>query len=117
MLCNATWRFKNFNIDNPEHESCRNAHRELQERIEALEDGVLQGLVEGILADTARPTPPVLHAHALTSVVSRLPWPPTQCDNDGRHRLRSSALLGALVAVVVPAAIWWIQRRRGHAAR
>jgi len=49
MLCNCTWRFKNFNIDHREIESCRDAHRELQARIESLEDDVVEGLVEGIL--------------------------------------------------------------------
>ena len=27
MLCNATWRFKNFNIDHREIAECRDAHR------------------------------------------------------------------------------------------
>ena len=29
-------RFKNFNIDNRDIEDCRDAHRELQERIDAI---------------------------------------------------------------------------------
>ena len=61
MLCNCSWRFKNFNIDHRELESCRNAHVELQERILALEDDMTAGFIEGILAelpDAPGPTGP-----------------------------------------------------------
>jgi Ser/Thr protein kinase RdoA (MazF antagonist) len=37
LLCNCAWRFKNFNLDHREVESCRDAYKELQKRIEDLE--------------------------------------------------------------------------------
>lgn len=49
MLCNATWRFKNFNIDHREIEECRNAHVELQERILTLENPELVSEVKAVL--------------------------------------------------------------------
>jgi hypothetical protein len=81
LLCNCTWRFKNFNIDHREMESCerapneplhrprsalqavfrilltppccvrpgRDAHCELQERIEGLEDDITIGQIEAVL--------------------------------------------------------------------
>jgi len=49
MLCNCTWRFKNFNIDHREIEGCRDAHRELQSRIESLEDDVVGGMVRKVI--------------------------------------------------------------------
>lgn len=36
LLCNASWRFENFNIRHREIESCRTAHQELVERYNAL---------------------------------------------------------------------------------
>ena len=38
MLCNCAWRFKNFNVDHPELVSMKDAHVELQQRIEALHE-------------------------------------------------------------------------------
>ena len=49
MLCNCTWRFKNFNIDHRDLESCRDAHVELQQRIEALEDDMTAGFVDDLI--------------------------------------------------------------------
>jgi len=49
MLCNATWRFKNFNIDHREIEECRDAHRELQARILQLEEPPVVAEVEALL--------------------------------------------------------------------
>ena len=38
MLCNCAWRFKNFNVDHPELVAMKDAHVELQQRIEALHE-------------------------------------------------------------------------------
>ena len=54
MLCNCSWRFKNFHIDHREIEECRDAYVELRERIEALEDDITMGVVEGVLAKVQR---------------------------------------------------------------
>jgi hypothetical protein len=54
LLCNCTWRFKNFNLDHREVESCRDAYRELQWRIEDLEQaervGEIDELVRAVMA-------------------------------------------------------------------
>ena len=39
LLCNCSWRFKNFNIDHRDVEDCRNAHVELWDRIKELNPG------------------------------------------------------------------------------
>lgn len=49
MLCNATWRFKNFNLDHREIEECRDAHRDLQSRILDLEKAEVILEVEALL--------------------------------------------------------------------
>lgn len=49
MLCNASWRFKNFNIDHREIEECRNAHIELQSRILELEQPQVVEQVNSLL--------------------------------------------------------------------
>ena len=58
MLCNCTWRFVNFNVENRQIESCLNAHVELQERIVALYDDITVAAVEGLLKTL--PTAPTL---------------------------------------------------------
>eukprot|EP00308_Calcidiscus_leptoporus_P021935 CAMPEP_0119357268 /NCGR_PEP_ID=MMETSP1334-20130426/5689_1 /TAXON_ID=127549 /ORGANISM="Calcidiscus leptoporus, Strain RCC1130" /LENGTH=352 /DNA_ID=CAMNT_0007371471 /DNA_START=39 /DNA_END=1097 /DNA_ORIENTATION=- len=50
MLCNCAWRFKQFNIDHREISECRDAHRELQERVLSLEDDICISAVEGVLS-------------------------------------------------------------------
>jgi hypothetical protein len=50
MLCNATWRFRNFNIDHREIVECRDAHRELQQRILELEKEPVMAGVHAVLA-------------------------------------------------------------------
>ena len=49
MLCNCTWRFKNFNLDHREIEECRDAHRELQSRILELEKPEIVAEVTALL--------------------------------------------------------------------
>jgi len=55
IRCNCAWRFKNFNVDHPELTDCRDAHRELQARIEALDEGEFTaGAVEDVLDDLVK---------------------------------------------------------------
>ncbi|KAL1515498.1 hypothetical protein AB1Y20_002121 [Prymnesium parvum] len=49
MLCNASWRFRNFNIDHREIEECRDAHVELQARILELENPETIAKVQALL--------------------------------------------------------------------
>jgi len=49
LLCNGTWRFKNFNIDHRELEQCRNKHVELQDRIVGLDDVALGAQINQIV--------------------------------------------------------------------
>jgi len=49
VMCNCSWRFMNFNIDNREIEECRNAYVELQQRIEALESKDVTDAVNAIV--------------------------------------------------------------------
>lgn len=49
MLCNCTWRFINFNIENRELADMANAHVELQDRIIALHDDITVGAINGVL--------------------------------------------------------------------
>lgn len=51
MLCNCTWRFKNFNIDHRELEECRDAHRELQQRILELERPEVAAEVAAVIGE------------------------------------------------------------------
>mmetsp|Transcript_43880 Transcript_43880/g.83794 ORF Transcript_43880/g.83794 Transcript_43880/m.83794 type:complete len:354 (+) Transcript_43880:191-1252(+) len=50
MLCNCSWRFKNFNIDHREVEKCRDAHKELQDRIVDLNQPVLVKAINEMVA-------------------------------------------------------------------
>ncbi len=54
LLCNCSWRFKNFHVDRPEllTPSTRCAHEELQRRIEYLEQPDAARAVEAVLAET-----------------------------------------------------------------
>ena len=54
LLCNCSWRFKNFHVDRPEllTPSTRCAHEELQRRIEYLEQPDAARAVETVLAET-----------------------------------------------------------------
>lgn len=53
--CNCAWRFKNFNVDHRELTDCREAHRELQQRIEDLDEGSFTaGAIEDTLDDIRR---------------------------------------------------------------
>ena len=77
MLCNCTWRFKNFNIDHRDLESCRDAHVELQQRIEALEDDMTAGFVDDLVHSlptqrAAAPSAP-LPAKPAASLARRVP--------------------------------------------
>jgi len=49
LLCNCTWRFVNFNIDNRDVVECRDRYRELQDRIVALEDSRTALAIEKVL--------------------------------------------------------------------
>ena len=80
MLCNCTWRFVNFNIDHREIDSCRDAHVELQERIEALHEDINVAAVEAVLrslptAPTAPPpffVPAPLHRRLVQAAASAI---------------------------------------------
>ena len=52
LLCNAAWRFKQFNVDHPEMgESCRESYRELHDRILSLSrGGVSSGIVSSVVS-------------------------------------------------------------------
>ena len=50
LLCNATWRFRNFNIMHPEVEEAKDAYKELADRIVALKDEALVLQIETIVA-------------------------------------------------------------------
>jgi hypothetical protein len=114
----STWRFKNFNIDHREIESCRDAHRELQARIESLEDDVVEGLVEGILhtlPKVARASAVPCEAQPLTSVVSRQAWArPHSFDGIVPHKKPTGGFwrLAAALAIALPVAVWLIRRSR-----
>lgn len=111
MLCNCTWRFKNFNIDHREIESCRDAHRELEDRILSLEDPVVEGLIQGIISSLTEARPATQSsAHPLTSVVSKLPWPHAQSNDTSSKPALVLLVLGA-AAVALPAAVYIIRRR------
>ena len=46
LLCNCTWRFINFQIDNRDVIECRERYRELQDRIFTLESALTVNLIE-----------------------------------------------------------------------
>ena len=113
----SSWRFKNFNIDHRELESCRDAHRELQERIESLEDGIVAGLVDGIIS--ALPTEKATSQIQPQEVASSrywMPWrggPPftsSETKADSTRLLCTRWLL--IVMVAVPAAAYAVRRFR-----
>mmetsp|Transcript_2450 Transcript_2450/g.4339 ORF Transcript_2450/g.4339 Transcript_2450/m.4339 type:complete len:386 (+) Transcript_2450:61-1218(+) len=54
LLCNCTWRFINFNVDNREVVECRDRYRELQDRIVALEENKTTIAIEKVLDDLAK---------------------------------------------------------------
>ena len=49
LMCNATWRFVNFNIDHREIEDCRDTYLELRDRIVALEDPATVSKVDAMV--------------------------------------------------------------------
>ena len=50
LLCNATWRFRNFNILHPEVEEAKESYKELADRIVALKDGALVAQIAAVVA-------------------------------------------------------------------
>ena len=95
MLCNCTWRFINFNIDNRQIESCRDAHVELQDRIVALHEDFTAGAVEGILRSLPKEStmPPPFFA---------TPW----------YSDRKKIALAAVGGVLAVGAVYALSRRR-----
>ena len=95
MLCNCTWRFINFNIDNRQIESCRDAHVELQDRIVALHEDFTAGAVEGILRSLPKEStmPPPFFA---------TPW----------YSDRKKIALAAVGGLVAVGAVYALSRRR-----
>lgn len=68
LLCNCSWRFRNFHVEHPEMlAEMAEAHVELQERIIALDDPNLKRDVQQILQRL--PTAPV-YFDALTGVAT-----------------------------------------------
>jgi len=56
LLCNASWRFMNFNIDHPElRETHGDQYKELQDRIEQLEKPDVVQSVRALLLASAKP--------------------------------------------------------------
>lgn len=109
MLCNCTWRFKNFNIDHRELESCRDAHVELQERIEALEDDMTAGFIEAILTELPKEKKPL--AVAKPPPQGGAPKAPADATPAPAGKLSPfSVALG--VAVVAAACVFFARRSR-----
>jgi Ser/Thr protein kinase RdoA (MazF antagonist) len=75
LLCNCSWRFRNFNVVHREVAEARDSYKELQERIVALEDPTLaaaaQEVVDKACSLARRPTTSRV-ASALQEQVARL---------------------------------------------
>ena len=92
LLCNATWRFVNFNVDHPEITAQKNAHAELAERIVALQSGVAQRAVQACV-DGAQPVNVAflfIKPHAVTDEAEVLLR--ARCDRDGVEIIDCGAL-------------------------
>ena len=92
LLCNATWRFVNFNVDHPEMTAQRNAHAELAERIVAMQSDVAQRAVQACV-DGAQPINVAflfIKPHAVTAEVEALLR--ARCERDSIEIVDSGAL-------------------------
>ena len=113
MLCNCTWRFKNFNVDHRELESCRDAHVELQERIEALEDDMTVGFIEAILAELPKVVVPFSSSSAMPppkAKASKATAPGVMAPASS-SRVQLGVALG-VAAAAAAACVWWARRSR-----